>query len=330
MRDILTDTRAQGLRFYIAAFALLLPLFTFTGCSIRSLAINAMADSMAKSSVVYARDGDPELVGDALPFMLKTVEGLLEESPEHEELLLTACKGFTSYAQAFLAEPADRLEETDLSGARHQRDRASKLFVRAQGYGLRALELAHTGIVENLAKDPINALKDTGPEDVPVLFWTGAAWAGAISNAKGDMDLVADLNIANALLQRANSLDESWNDGAIHDVLISLETARSGDHGGSIEGARRHFHRAQELSQGKRLGPLVTFAETVVIKEQLDRPPGDAVDEFRRLLMEALAIDLELAPDDRLANTLARRKAQWLLDHTADFFIDFEEEEIDP
>ena len=40
------------------------------------------------------------------------------------------------------------------------------------------------------------------------------------------MDLVADLNVANALLTRANALDPSWNRGAVHEVLIALEAAR--------------------------------------------------------------------------------------------------------
>jgi predicted anti-sigma-YlaC factor YlaD len=293
------------------------------GCSIRSMAIDAMAESMTRSSVVYARDEDPELVADALPFMLKTVEGLLEEEPDHPGLLLSACQGFTSYAQAFVALPADVREETDLPGARAQRLRASRLFVRAREYGLRALDLAHPGIVDSLAVDPARALEITRREDVPVLFWTGAAWAGAINMAKGNMDLVADFNIANALLQRADVLDPRWNEGAVHEVLISLETARSGGHGGTIEAAREHFHLAVELSEGKKLGPLVTLAETVSIKEQ-------NVEEYQRLLAEALAIDLDLAPDHRLANTLARRRAEWLLEHTEDFFIDYEPPEVEP
>jgi predicted anti-sigma-YlaC factor YlaD len=291
-----------------------------SGCSIRSMAVNAMADSMSRSSIVYARDNDPELVEDALPFMLKTVEGLLEEQPEHEGLLLTACQGFTSYAQAFVAVPADAVEETDLVAARAQRERAARLFVRARKYGLRALELAHPGITDSMGVDAERALLVTDADDLPVLFWAGASWAGAINVAKGNMDLVADLNIANALLQRANVLDADWNEGAAHEVLISLEAALSGGNGGSIEAAREHFQRALELSQGKRLGPFVSLAEAVSVREQ-------DVEEFQNLLAQALAIDLDEAPDDRLANTLARRRAVWLLDHTEDFFIDYEPEE---
>ena len=286
------------------------------------MAINAMADSMTRSAIVYARDDDPELVGDALPFLLKTVEGLLEEAPEHESLLVTACQGFTSYAQAFLAVPADALEEEDLEAARAQRARASRMFVRARHYGLRALELRHPGIVDAMAEDPKQALEVAEVKDLPVLFWSGSAWAGAISVDKGNMELVADLNIASALLHRANALDPTWNGGAVHEVLISLEAALSGGQGGSIEAAREHFEIAVELSEGNRLGPYVSLAEAVSIKEQ-------NVTEFQELLHTALEIDMEASPDDRLTNELGRRRAEWLLDHIEDFFIDYEPGEED-
>jgi hypothetical protein len=159
--------------------------------------------------VVYARDDDPQLVAEALPFLLKSVEGLLDQSPRNETLLLAACQGYASYAQAFVAVPADYREEVDLAGARRERHRAGRLFLRAREYGLRGLEISHEGITAALHQDPEKALTVTKKEDVPILFWTGAAWAGAINVNKDDMDLVADFNIANALLQRANASTRS-------------------------------------------------------------------------------------------------------------------------
>ena len=280
--------------------------------------MKSMASAMSESSVVYARDEDPELVGDALPFLLKTVEGLLVEQPNNETLLLTACQGFTSYAQAYLAVPADYREAKDLEGAREERVRASRLFLRGRKYGLRALELSYPGISKSLLEDPEKALAKTKKKDVPLLFWTGAAWGGAINTSKTDMDLVADLGVANALLQRANALDPHWNRGAVHEVLIALEAARSGGNGGSVEAARKHFEMAVTLSQGKKAGPYVTLAQSVSIKEQ-------NLAEFRQLLETALAVNLDASPDDRLANVLAQRRARWLLVHTGDYFIDYDE-----
>ena len=71
-------------------------------------ATNAVADAMADNGAVYAADDDMELVGAAVPFGLKTMEGLLAEVPEHRGLLLAAARGFTQYAYAYVALPAGR------------------------------------------------------------------------------------------------------------------------------------------------------------------------------------------------------------------------------
>jgi hypothetical protein len=81
-----------------------------SGCSVRKVAINGLADALADAGRSFASDSDPELVGDALPFALKTMESLLESSPEHRGLLLSACRGFTQYGYAFVELHAEEIE----------------------------------------------------------------------------------------------------------------------------------------------------------------------------------------------------------------------------
>ena len=78
-----------------------------TGCSVKRFAIDKLGDSLANSGTTYAADDDPDLVGQALPFSLKLVEGLLAESPQHRGLLFTAASGFTEYAYAYVQQDAD-------------------------------------------------------------------------------------------------------------------------------------------------------------------------------------------------------------------------------
>ena len=68
-----------------------------TGCSVKKFAINKLGDSLANSGTTFASDNDPELIGEALPFSLKLMEGLLAESPRHRGLLFAASSGFTQY-----------------------------------------------------------------------------------------------------------------------------------------------------------------------------------------------------------------------------------------
>jgi hypothetical protein len=109
------------------------------GCSIRKTAVNKIGDALANPGSNFAADDDPELVGQAIPFGLKTMEGLLESAPKHEGLLLSASSGFVQYAYGWVQMEGDRVEATDLARATELRERARKLFLRAREYGLRGL-----------------------------------------------------------------------------------------------------------------------------------------------------------------------------------------------
>lgn len=69
-----------------------------SGCSLRTLAVNKLGDSLASGGSTFASDDDPELVVQALPFSLKLMESILAETPNHRGLLLATSSGFTQYA----------------------------------------------------------------------------------------------------------------------------------------------------------------------------------------------------------------------------------------
>src|SRR5262245_35221422 len=104
-------------RFAIPALATALLLAGGTGCSVKKLAVNKLGDALAEAGTTYASDDDPELVRQALPFGLKTIESLLSESPRHRGLLLAAASGFVQYAYAFVQQDADEAEDVDLAVA---------------------------------------------------------------------------------------------------------------------------------------------------------------------------------------------------------------------
>src|SRR5262245_44228138 len=128
-----------------------------SGCPLKRMAVNSVANSIAAGGDVFSRDDDPELIRDALPFGLKTMESLLEVVPKHRGLLLAACQGYTQYAYGFVSLDADAIESADYAQASHMRDRALKLFVRARDFGLRGLALRHHGIAAALQARPDSA-----------------------------------------------------------------------------------------------------------------------------------------------------------------------------
>ena len=115
------------------------------GCSIKNMAINKLGNALASSGSTFESDEDPELVAAAIPFGLKLYEGLLAESPKHTGLLLAACSGFTEYAYAFVDMKAEEAKEESLDSADALRERARKLYLRANRYGMRGLESKYPG-----------------------------------------------------------------------------------------------------------------------------------------------------------------------------------------
>ena len=286
-----------------------------SGCSIRRYAMNKASDAIAVSGNTFASDDDPELIKAAAPFSLKLMESLLAENPEHRGLLTATASGFTKYAFAFVQEDADELEERDLAAAEALRDRARKLYLRAQRYGLRGLEVKHPGFTQDLLNNPKAAVRKMNKTDVPLLYWTAAAWGSAISLSKNNPELVGQIPAMEALIDRALELDESFDNGAIHGFLISYEMSRQGVTGDPAARSRRQFARALELSGGNDASPYVALAEAVTIKKQ------DAK-EFEALLNKALAINPDANPDMRLVNTIMQRRARWLLSRKADLFLE--------
>jgi len=298
-----------------AAFALALALL-LSGCSLRRLAVRQMASALAASGTTWSADDDPRLVGEALPFALKTHESLLAELPDDGPLLVATCRGFVSYAAGWVEAEAERLDGVDFAAAQAARQRALALHLRARDYCLRALERRRAGVASSLRAAPAGALAWARATDVEALYWTAAAWGSAISLGLDRPELVADLPAVRELFTRALALDPDRDRGALHEAMIAIESM-SALLGGSPERARAHYERAVELSQGLRASPHVAYARGVLIPAQ-DRAA------FRATLERALAVDVAASPADRLANRLAQERARRLLARADELF--FEEE----
>lgn len=285
-----------------------------TGCSARRMAVNQLGNALAGSGGGFGRDEDPELVRDAAPFSLKLMESLLAESPAHRGLLQALASGFTQYAFAFVDQTADEAEDKDLTAANAGHARARQLYQRARNYGMRGLELNHPGFEKMLRSDPVAAVRAVKKAEVPLLYWTAAAWAASVSLAKDNPDAIADLPLAAALIDRALALDEAFDHGALHSFLITFEVARPGTGPEAVAKARQHFARAVELSGGQQAGPYVALAENVCVKQQ-------NAAEFKALLGKALAVKVDARPEWRLVNTIMQRRARWLLGRVDDLIL---------
>jgi tetratricopeptide (TPR) repeat protein len=277
-----------------------------SGCSLKTMAVKTVANTLSESGDVFSRDDDPELVREAIPFALKLYESLLDSVPRHAPLLLATCSAFTQYAYAFIETDAEVFGQARYEESKALKARALKLYVRGRDYCLRGLDVRFPGSRERILADPEAALAKAAAKDVPLLYWTAASWGAAIALGIDQPDLVVDFPTVRALADRALALDEDWSMGALHELMITLDSLPEAL-GGNVERARTHFARAVELQQGNSAGPYVALATGVSVPAQ-DRA------EFQRLLDQALAVDPEKMPSNRLATLVTQRRARALLD----------------
>ena len=277
---------------------------TVAGCSPKKMGISRMADALTSTASAFTRDNDPEFVRQAAPSTLKMVEMLLDDSPSHPGLLMTACSGFTQYAYAFLQSDADAADPAS-TAAKELKARGAAMYDRARGYCVRALERRHPGLGRALQGDAKAAVASATIDDVPALYWTGVAWGGALTLADNQFARIGELATVRALFSRALQLDDTWDSGAIHEAMIAVESLPA-LLGGSPARAKEQFDRAVALSNGQSAFANVAMA-TGVAQPARDRR------EFERLLTTAIAIDVSKRPSLRLANLIAQRRARFLL-----------------
>lgn len=276
--------------------------------------MNQIGNTLASAGTTFSSEPDPELARDAIPFTLKLIESVLEETPNHARLRTAAAAYFTQYAYGFIQLEADYLEAEDYDQAEHLRRRAKNLFLRARDHGLRNLQIKRPDFLSRLSQSPRETASSVEKNSVETLYWTAAAWAAAINLGKDDPFLVAELPQMEALIDRAFELDADWGEGAIHNFLIAYEMNRPAASDSWEMRARARFQAAVQLSNGRLLSPYVSLAEVVSVQIQDAR-------EFQSLLNQSLAINIDEHPKARLVNLLMKKRAEWLLTQMDELFL---------
>ena len=287
-----------------------------SGCGlIKGIAINNVAGMLSESGTSVTSDNDPDLIEAAIPTTLKIEEALLESAPKNADLLMATCRISTEYAYAFLEINADRLgDQEHHDEVVELRDRALKMYLRGKGYCVRGLEVKFHGITAQLAKDPDAAVKRIkDKKDVELVYWTAASWGGAISLGRDKPAIFVDFPAMRALAERTLVLDDTWHQGAPHELMITLDSLPA-TLGGDPAKARAEFKRAIELQKGLSPGPYVELALGVSL-------PAQDKTEFVSLLNQALAIDPAKDPDNQLVTLVEQRLARALLTQLDTLFV---------
>jgi predicted anti-sigma-YlaC factor YlaD len=313
---------ARASRALAASFAALLLALSSGACSLQKLAVSKVAGMLSgpagPSGDVFASDNDPDLVGDALPFAIKLYETLLASVPAHKALRLRTGSLYIMYANAFLEAPAEMKTREELATKEYLLARAKNLYLRGRDILFKSIEKKNPRIRQQL-KDRLytEAMAPFRKEDADLLYWTALGWLAAYSVDPLDMTLGQTVPQTRAMIERVAALVPGYGQGSLDAFYVSYYGSLPDYLGGDAAKAREHFAKAQALAGTKDTSALVALATTVSVKEQ-------NAAEFKTLLGQVLAFDVDRNPPTRLVNILNQRKARWLLDHIDDYFIEME------
>lgn len=264
----------------------------------RVAAVAFTAEDVAKAA---AKQSDPAVVRSGTPAYLMLIDGLIEASPENDQLLLAGCQGYSTYASLFLEEP--------------DRPRAAALYGRARAYGFRALS-KRGDIRQALSgslKEFVAFLHRYRKKDVPALFCATSSWANWTAANLDNLETVAELPFLEAAMERLLELDESYSYGSPHLLVGTYLAAKPAILGGDIAKAKEHFDRALALADGKFLPTRVLYAKYYARRIQ-DRGL------FVQTLEEVLSAPADAVPELTLSNIMAKEQARELLEKTDEYF----------
>jgi hypothetical protein len=274
-------------------------------CSARHLILHGVAGELASQG--NAPEEDLVLAREASAFYLKLSESVLREMPGDAGLATAVASGFTQYAYAYVQLDADRIETKSAAAAQKLRQRAARLYHRAQRHALGALEIQTPGFTKALASDSPADWPHLRTDQISVAYWAAASWGAWIAMSKDNPDVVADLPLAFRLAKLAWNSAPAYGGGALASLMGTFEASRPG---GSRSQATLYFDQAIVLSAGKNAGVFVAEAEAIAL------PAGDRL-AFESLLRQALAAS-EMQLD--LSNGVMRERAIWLLETADDLF----------
>ena len=262
------------------------------GCSIKS-------DLMTHLSDTIVNNNDLKMVESGAPAYLLMVDSLISQDPDSEEMLATASRLYSAYADVFVSDP----------------DRSKKMADKALDYAQRSmcLTLDEACNLKKMSYDGFKAvLTQVEVDDLPALYTLGTSWSGWIMAHRDDFNALADMARIEDIMNRVVELDETYEDGSAYLYLGALSTLLPPALGGKPEQGRAYFEKALVLSQGKNFMVKVMYAQ-LYAKIVFDRDLHD------RLLREVVQADPQV-PGYVLVNTYAQERAQKMLDAADDYF----------
>jgi len=242
-------------------FAIVLLMLLTTGCM--KLALNATSSLIPNLTRAFFEECDLKLAEQSLPAELKLMEGLLKNAPKNKQILTALCMGFTGYAMLFV-------EEEDP-------ERASRLYLRARRYGLKAMGMENPNHQVILAR-----LSAMDRDQIEPLFWVTMSWNGWINLNLDKPAALGDLSTAQECLKRVMEINPEYFYGSPYIINGSMLAAMPKILGGDAAKANEFFTKALAASNGKFFLAQYYYAKYYAVRVQNKELFLNLIDEVEK------------------------------------------------
>ena len=278
---------------------LLVLLLGGTGCLDRIL-IDGTLQSTRQAARTFDTLSDLEVAKEGAGSSLVQIEGMWTLAPDSEDALFLLTQSWTGYASAFIEDSWEQaVDREDEEGEVLQARRAKSAYDRAVKYGTLLLEQKKPGFAAAQKNSATMKAYLAGfdKKDAENLLWVGLAWLSRGGVAAEQPEVVADLFVGVAMLERSVELDETLAYGTGLAALGAYH-ARAPD--AELPQAKVLFERALALTNRKALTVQLMYAQNYACQTH------DAK-LYRDLLNEVVSAG-DVLPEQRLENEIARRK----------------------
>lgn len=278
----------------------LLPLFY--GCNLERMLLDGQIAGTRRASVSFSTLSDLEVAESSAAASLSTLEGYYALAPDNKDNLYLLLTAWAGYAGGFIEDGWERAQDSgDEATEEAEGLRARQAYDRAIKYGSELLEAQKPGFKDAMKNtQTMNVyLQGFEAKDASTLLWMGVAWLSRGGVAAADPEIVSELFVGVAFLERSVALDPGLAHGLGHAVLGAYH-ARSPD--AELKQSKEYFEKALTLSQRKALTTQVLYAATWACSSHDQKT-------YKALLDEVVSAG-DVLPTQRLENTLAARKAR--------------------
>ena len=286
-------------RVFLSAVFIIIGL-AFTACS--SMMSSVTSPLMRNLTKAVNKQSDPELVRNGAAAYLLLIDGLIENDPKNEQLLLAGANLYGAYNSAFISD--------------QDRERSKLLTEKAKDYSFRALSSRNRSFSRacNLPFEQFQeCLQTFTKDDVPYLFIAISSWAAWVQARTDNWDAIADVAKIRALNEKLLQLNDAYYYGSPHLIMGVLYTILPPDLGGKPEEAKKHFEKAIEIGKGKFFPAYILYAK------QYARTVFDKT-LYNKLLEYVIETPADIDPEIILINTLAKQNAKKLLEDGNQYF----------